>query len=84
MLLSVLCDWVSMSEPHTSAFNVEICLYGTYAHTLYVAASAAGLSGHSYHTPLLPPGKSIVLPHSVNFIKQVCPTVRLCLSNDDR
>jgi len=24
--------WVSMSEPHTSAYNFKFCLYGTYGH----------------------------------------------------
>ena len=27
-----LCYWVRVSEPHTSALNVEFCLYGTYVH----------------------------------------------------
>ena len=26
-------DWASVSEPHTSALNVELCLYGTYVRT---------------------------------------------------
>ena len=50
--------WASVSEPHTSAFNVEFSLYHMYVRTcikLYVAASAASSVGHSYCAPLLPP-----------------------------
>ena len=32
--------WVSVSEPHTSAFNVEFCLYGTYVCTSQPARPA--------------------------------------------
>ena len=44
----------------------------------------AGSAGHPYHVPSLPPCVPIVLPHSVSFIKRVCPTVRPCLSEADR
>jgi len=31
-----ICTWVSVSEPHTSVFNVDFCLYGTHIHlTIY-------------------------------------------------
>ena len=26
--------WVSVSKPHTSVFNVDFCLYGTYIHCM--------------------------------------------------
>ena len=50
--------WVSVSEPHTSAFSVKFCLYHMCVRTCiepYVAASAASSVGHSYCSPLLPP-----------------------------
>jgi len=67
-------NWASMSEPHTRAFNVKFCLYGTYVGQ-YVAASMAGSwsVGHSHCTALLPPHAPIVLPHSVSFTEQVRP-----------
>ena len=76
--------WASVSEPHTSALNVELFLYGTYIQGLYIAADAASSAGHSYHVPLLAPREHIVLPHSVSFIEQVCPTVRPHLNDADR
>ena len=48
------------------------------------AAIAARSACRSYCTPLLPPRAPIVLPHSVSFIEQVCPTVRLRLSDANR
>jgi len=38
------------------------------------------LSWSPYNVPSLPPCVPIVLPHSVSFIKQVCLTMRPCLS----
>jgi len=58
-------------------------LYSTYV-GLYVAPGVASLAAHSYCAQLLPPHAPIVLPHSVSFIKQVCPTVSPCLSGADR
>jgi len=52
-------------------------LYSTYVGP-YVAAGVASLAAHSYCAQLLPPHAPIVLPHSVSFIKQVCPTVSPC------
>ena len=55
----VVALWVSVREPHTSAFNFEFCLYGTY-----VMAGVIGTAGHSYCLLLLPPCEPIVLLHS--------------------
>jgi len=69
-----------MSEPHTSAFDVDFCLYGM---TMVRRSWHGQLSaGHSYRLLLLPPCAPIVLSHSVS-IKQVCPTVGPCLNDAD-
>jgi len=49
--------WASVSENHTSAFNVKFCLYGTYVgpYAMAGAAGAASPDSHSYCGPLLPP-----------------------------
>ena len=68
-----LYHWASLSEPYTSAFNVELCLYGMSS-----VNGTTSSAGHLYRTPLLPPHAPIALPHSISFIEQVCPTVRPC------
>jgi len=57
-----------MCESHTSAFNVEFCVYGTHVR-LYVMAGVPNLAGHLYSALLLPPLASIVLPLSLFFIE---------------
>ena len=48
--------WASQSEPNTSGFNVEFCLYGMNMYVSpYIVAGAAGSDGHSYRVPVLPP-----------------------------
>jgi len=67
---------VSVSEPHTSMFNVKFCLYGMYIGP-YVASGTAGSAGHLYCTLLLPP----TCPYGpVPF----CPIVGPHLSDADR
>ena len=46
-------------QPHTSVFNFEFCLYGTY-----VVAGVIDTAGHSYCLLLLSPCEPIVLLHS--------------------
>ena len=50
--------WRSMSEPHTSVFNVQWYMGP------YVVAGKAGSVGHLYHTLLLLPCAPVVLPHA--------------------
>ena len=83
--------WASASEPHTSVFNVEISLYGTYIFWSVHHGQCSHLSWSliSYRTLLLPPHIfPIFLHHSVSCrpsdIEHVCPTVRPCLGNTDR
>ena len=59
-----------------------VCMARTYI-GLYVMTGLAGSTGHSYHSPLLPPHAPTVLPHSVSSMEQVCPTVRPHMSNAD-
>ena len=54
--------WASENEPHTSVFNVNFCLYGTYVCT---SIHCGWLS--SYRMPLLLPHVPDVLPY---FIEQ--------------
>ena len=46
-------DWASVSEPHTSALNVELCLYGTYVrtyiHTPRPAQWVTHIACHYFH-----------------------------------
>ena len=50
----------------------------------YVAADVASSAGHSHCVLVLPPHVSIVLPHFISFIEQVCPAVRPHLSDADK
>ena len=72
VVLSVLnLDWASMSEPHTSGFNVDctsVCM-------LWLARPAWLVNPIALRY-LLPPRVPTVLPHSISFIEQVCPTVK--------
>jgi len=53
-----------MSEPHTSAFNVEFCLYSMYVGP-YIAAIMAGSAGRLYCVLLLPRAPTVLL-HSAS------------------
>ena len=70
------------TDPSTFNFRVSVTKPQTWVLSVcqsyvdpYVAA------GHLYCAPLLPSRVLIVLPHSVSFIEQVCPTGRPHLSN---
>ena len=56
-----------MSEPQTSVFYVESCLYGSYIGQYVTAgvAGTAGTAGHLHHMALLLPHSPIVLSHSI-------------------
>ena len=49
---------------------------GTYVHTLRPA--------HLHHVLFLSSCVPVVLPHSISFVKQVCPEVEPHLSDADR
>jgi len=80
VILSVLnLDWVSMSEPHTSRFNVDCA-------SVWMSQLAwpARLVTHIALRYLLPPRVPTVLPYSISFIEQVCPTVKSHLKDTYR
>jgi len=54
-------NWASVSKPHTSALNINFCLYGTVVRTSMSRPVAQLVT----HMPLLPPRTPFVLPHSI-------------------
>jgi len=70
--------WVSMSLPHTSAFNVEFCPYICWT----ARDSQHGQLSWSLVSHTVTATTCVHLP--IAFHLQVCPTVRPCFSNADR